>query len=122
MRRYERTGNEVFIHGRWPPPPFPRLYLKHPPRGRASGGMKPLADGLSIRQKIPTNWPIDTFTHRHARSPALAFQNHLQVSVTMIAKLASCANSTACMRVCTPSLRIMAVTCAFTVVSAMESS
>ena len=35
---------------------------------------------------------------------------------------ASRAISTACVRLCTPSLRMMAVTCALTVVSAMVSS
>ncbi|OYR12439.1 hypothetical protein CEV33_1223 [Brucella grignonensis] len=29
MRRYECTSDKMMIHGRWPPPPFSRLYLKH---------------------------------------------------------------------------------------------
>lgn len=37
-------------------------------------------------------------------------------------KLASWAQRTACIRVCTPSLRMIAVTWAFTVVSAIDSS
>ena len=59
-------------------------------------------------------------THETPRFLGIKLEFHY--SCKTLTKLASFANKTACVRLCTPNFRIIAVTCAFTVVSAIDNS
>ncbi len=56
------------------------------------------------------------------RQPPCCVSRRQPVSGMIVLKFASFAISTACVRLCTPSLRMIAVTWAFTVVSAIDKS